>query len=110
MASNNDQAATLRLIYRNIVELRNNGPHSQAKYKCKIDRDPFSGRDEDDPPAPADWVIEAQIFPLNQAVYNGRPVRIRITLPPTYPLAPPEVRLVPTVFHPNVEKDGKNKQ
>lgn len=105
--ANNSNRKLLQLIHKNMNGLRNIGPHSNAPYKCVVDRSSFDNMEDDDPLPTQDWMIHAKVFPRRTAVYNNRPVLIEIKLPKSYPGIPPEVRILSKVYHPNVDQTGK---
>ena len=51
-------------------------------------------------------VILGRILPTSN-LYNQAAYQIEIKLPPEFPFKPPEVRFVTTIYHPNVDEQGK---
>eukprot|EP00037_Helgoeca_nana_P031990 m.411592 g.411592 ORF g.411592 m.411592 type:complete len:246 (+) comp28698_c0_seq1:193-930(+) len=47
------------------------------------------------------------IFGPPETIYTGGYFKAQLSFPKTYPFSPPEMKFVPSLFHPNVYADGK---
>jgi len=76
--------------------------------KFILEKNPFDDEEEEKAAALRDvYVVSGQVIP-QEGMYKDIPVRIEMKLTSKYPTEPPEVRLMSSVYHPNVEKDGKS--
>ena len=54
------------------------------------------------------WNMYANVYWTALILVQGGTWRLKITCPPTYPLCPPNVRLLTKCFHPNIDfKSGE---
>lgn len=81
----------------------------EADVRFRLKTSPFNGDEEDIASKDRkEYTITGQIFP-NSKPFNERSYMIEIKLTTTYPIDPPEVRFLTTIYHPHVEKEGKLK-
>jgi ubiquitin-conjugating enzyme E2 T len=52
-------------------------------------------------------VLDAEIVGAPETPYAGGVFRLRVTIPPEYPLKPPGVRFVTKIYHPNIDTQGR---
>jgi ubiquitin-protein ligase len=71
-----------------------------------LDTSPFG---EDDESIPTDYTFIGRILPTAEP-FRQTALKVKFHLPSDYPLVPPEVRILTTVYHPNVAEDGKKKR
>ncbi|CAF1377914.1 unnamed protein product [Rotaria magnacalcarata] len=51
-------------------------------------------------------IILGRVLPTS-SIYNQAAYQIEIKLPPEFPFKPPEVRFITSIYHPNVDEQGK---
>ncbi|UJR14868.1 hypothetical protein I4U23_001853 [Adineta vaga] len=79
-----------------------------AEVRFKLFKTPFSGEEEDDDldsQTRQEYVITGLIYP-NSKIYQERAFEIEIKLSTTFPVDPPTVRFLTSMYHPNVAEDG----
>jgi ubiquitin-protein ligase len=83
-----------------------------AEVRFRLQQSPFTGDEDQDQLAAKEreeYTITGQIFPKSE-IFRERSYLIEIKLTKTFPIEPPEVRFLTTMYHPNIdEKDGKPK-
>ncbi len=48
-----------------------------------------------------------ELFDLIQSPYEGGKFKVELFLPDEYPMAPPKVRFMTKLYHPNIDKLGR---
>ncbi|UJR31837.1 hypothetical protein I4U23_019314 [Adineta vaga] len=100
-------------LYSEITKLKVLSVNSDPKFT--LETSPFKDDDDDDDDSSNagatsgssnDINITGLIYPTSD-IYNGGAYRIEIKLIPTYPFDAPEVRFLTSIYHPNVDQDGK---
>ena len=51
-------------------------------------------------------VVTGKVWPTSN-IYKDHALRIEMQLPSTYPVDPPEVKIDPAIYHPNVDDAGE---
>ncbi|KAK5125982.1 hypothetical protein LTR85_011337 [Meristemomyces frigidus] len=54
-----------------------------------------------------EWEIMIMLDEEQDSLYGGGCFRARLNFPPTYPLAPPTMRFMTPLFHPNIYANGE---
>ena len=81
---------------------------ADAEVRFRVEKTPFDGFDDEEEAANqklAEHLITGLIYPESK-IYNQRAFRIEMILTDTYPMDPPKVRFLTTVYHINVGLDG----
>jgi ubiquitin-protein ligase len=82
-----------------------------AEVRFRIQQSPFNDDEDQDQLAAKkqdEYVVTGLIFP-NSEIYRERSYLIEMKLTKTFPIDPPEVRFLTSIYHPNVGKDGESK-
>jgi len=96
-----------KALWTNITRLKlYSKGDEQAKFI--LERNPFDDAEEEKAAAAKDeYIITGRVFPTS-GLYKEVGFRIEMKLKSSYPEQPPEVKLLTSVYHPNIEKDGKS--
>jgi ubiquitin-protein ligase len=78
---------------------------STSTVKFIIDTTPF----DNDQTSPTNYTFIGRLLPMSDP-FNQSALKIEIKLTNEYPGKPPEVRILTSIHHPNVLKDGKKKK
>ncbi len=83
-----------------------------AEVRFRLQQSPFTGDEDAEQIAAAqkleEYLIIGQIFPKSD-IFRERSYLIEIKLTKTFPMDPPLVKFLTTMYHPNVGKLGKSK-
>ena len=82
----------------------------QADPRFRLQQSPFTGDEEDEDLAnrnQEEYLITGQVFPTSNP-FNKCSYLIEMKLTKTFPMDPPEVRFLTSMYHPNVGRDGKS--
>ncbi len=82
-----------------------------AEGRFRLEKSPFDGLEDPDDFAAdkrEEFSVIGLIFPKSE-IYGERSYRIELKLTREYPMEPPVVRFLTTIFHLNVEENGKTK-
>ena len=79
-----------------------------ATVKFLFDKSPFSEDDDEETATKqTEYVIIGRILPESD-IFKESAFQIEMKLTANYPIEPPEVRFLTPIYHPNIDKDGKN--
>ncbi|CAF0964188.1 unnamed protein product [Adineta ricciae] len=98
-------------LHQDIAELKRLNTED-AEVRFKVLQSPFDDDDDDDdmPKSVAQKECEliGLIYPQSN-IYKDAAFKIKINLPPTFPMVPPTVTFVTPIYHPNVTDKGRLK-
>jgi ubiquitin-protein ligase len=76
--------------------------------KFILEKNPFDDEEEEKAAAARDeYVVTGRVI-SQEGMYKDIPILIEMKLKSNYPTEPPEVRILTSIYHPNIEKDGKS--
>jgi ubiquitin-protein ligase len=96
-------------LFKDITKLKLLDKDS-SEVRFRLKESPFNDdEDEDQNGAQSlrEHVVTGQIFPKSE-IYRERSYLIEIKLTKNFPMDPPQVRFLTTIYHPNVDTDGKS--
>lgn len=93
-------------LYTDITRLKLlDTPDENVRFR--VTKTPFNDNEEDiGSKEREEYFITGLIFPKSSP-YNERCYEIEIKLTKTFPVEPPEVRFLTSIYHPNVARDGE---
>jgi ubiquitin-protein ligase len=99
-----------KVLYTDITRLKLLDKDS-AEVRFRLKQSPFTDSEDDDGQAAAqkqgEYVVTGEIFPKSE-IFRERAYLIEMKLTNSFPMAPPEVRFLTPIYHPNVGRDGES--
>lgn len=105
-SSNGFSSVQIKTLWKLVQDLNTIGPYSTATIKCKVTKTPFDDVEEGDTIDTSPLIIYISIYP-DGPVFERRELPMEFKIENTFPGQPPLVRCAKTVYHPNVDPQGK---
>jgi len=100
-----DTSKLNKALWTNITKLKLSSKEN-APVRFLLDKSPFDENYAETSTQQNVYVIIGRILPKSD-IFKESSIQIEMKLTSSYPLEPPEVRLLTPIYHPNVDKDGK---